>query len=570
MEPHAYRRHDETDGYKPESRDYRKGAAQNAAPFVAISSSPVQHREIIPFFLSHGRYVLARHVLYIDRTGKIFPGCVHKRGRRETVNSALYIGATGMKAHAEGLNTVSNNLANVSTVGFKQQSIQFSDIFYAGQSAMGDWWNTQENSFVALGQTGMGVQVDSVRTLFTDGGYESSNTLTDLSLSGKGFFQVTDTEGNAFYTRAGDFRFDNQGFLTLPAGHRLTGYKVDAEGNKGAAGPIQVDPDATLPGKGTSMITMPLNLGLTEDRASSTENPYFGMLEAWDSSSQPPLGSSSYGYSESLSVYDGDGTRKNLTVYFDGAPDSLGGKTVEFLVGGDGEALMSGTLRFDSSGQLVDMTAFTPNGGDPKDLTSWTPASLEGGVPRFTYNGQTISLDMGIQAQSGWQNSPASAADVKTDQALLGSMGTISRSAEVTTGYNGASSSLGSRQDGYGEGTISDLEITANGKVVAQFSNGQSQTLYEIPVCRFTSEDGLRREGNNLFSATDAAGAMEMGTAGTENYASIQAYSLELSNVDMAREMVNMIITQRGFQSNSKAITTADTMLQKAIELKRN
>ncbi len=475
-----------------------------------------------------------------------------------------------MKAHAEGLNTVSNNLANVSTVGFKQQSMLFSDIFYAGQGAMGNWWNAQENSRVALGQTGMGVQVDSVRTLFTQGGYESSNTLTDLSLNGKGFFQVTDMEGNAFYTRAGDFRFDKQGFLKLPTGHVLTGYQVDAQGNKGGAGPIQVDPNITSPAKGTSKITMPLNLGLTEDRTSDADNPYFGLLNAWDSAAEPPLSSSNYGYSEPLSVYDADGARKNVTVYFDGAPDTTGGKTIEFLVGGqDGEALMTGTLHFDSSGQLVDMSAFTPTGDNVHDLSTWKPASLEGGVPQFSYNGQTMGLDFGIQAQGGWQNAPASAADVTTDQSLLSSMGTVVRSGDPTTAYKGSSSSKGSIQDGYGEGTLSYMDITTDGKIVAKFSNGQTQTLYEIPVCRFTSEDGLHREGNNLFSATAESGTMEMGTAGTENYANVHAYSLELSNVDMAREMVNMIITQRGFQSNSKAITTADTMLQRAIELKR-
>ena len=104
---------------------------------------------------------------------------------------------------------------------------------------------------------------------------------------------------------------------------------------------------------------------------------------------------------------------------------------------------------------------------------------------------------------------------------------------------------------------------------MGRYSNGQGQNLWQIPVCRFTSEDGLRREGSNLFSATEEAGQMEMGVAGTENYGTVNAYNVENSNVDMATEMVNMIITQRGFQSNSKVVTTADQMLQKAMELKR-
>ena len=110
----------------------------------------------------------------------------------------------------------------------------------------------------------------------------------------------------------------------------------------------------------------------------------------------------------------------------------------------------------------------------------------------------------------------------------------------------------------------------ADGTVVGKFSNNKSMNLWQIPVCRFTSEDGLRREGNNVFSATEDSGQMEMGVAGTENYGKINAYNIENSNVDMATEMVNMIVNQRGFQSNSKVVTTADQLLQKAMELKRS
>ena len=111
--------------------------------------------------------------------------------------------------------------------------------------------------------------------------------------------------------------------------------------------------------------------------------------------------------------------------------------------------------------------------------------------------------------------------------------------------------------------------IDANGDIIGYYSNGQNQKLWQIPVCRFTSEDGLYRQGGNLYSATEASGNMTMGVAGTENFGTINSYSLEMSNVDMATEMVNLIVTQRGFQSNSKVITTADEMLRKAMEIKR-
>lgn len=181
-----------------------------------------------------------------------------------------------------------------------------------------------------------------------------------------------------------------------------------------------------------------------------------------------------------------------------------------------------------------------------------------------------MTVNFGISAAGGWQNAPASATEVGTDQSKLPSMGADAVRAEgATTAYNSSSPTGAYKQDGYAEGTLSTIGINPDGTVVGRYSNGQGQNLWQIPVCRFTSEDGLRREGSNLFSATEEAGQMEMGVAGTENYGTVNAYNVENSNVDMATEMVNMIITQRGFQSNSKVVTTADQMLQKAMELKR-
>ncbi len=181
-----------------------------------------------------------------------------------------------------------------------------------------------------------------------------------------------------------------------------------------------------------------------------------------------------------------------------------------------------------------------------------------------------MAVNFGISAAGGWENAPASAADVGTDQGKLPSMGTDAiRAKNASTLYNSSSPTGSYKQDGYGEGILSTVTIGTDGTIAGRYSNGQDKDLWQIPVCRFTSEDGLHREGGNLFSATAESGQMDMGVAGTENYGTVHAYNIEGSNVDMAMEMVNMIITQRGFQSNSKVVTTADQMLQKAMELKR-
>ncbi len=121
------------------------------------------------------------------------------------MNSSLYIGATGMKGLSEGMQVTTNNLANISTIGYKKQDILFSDQISQTQASMGNWWNAQEDSRVAIGQVGMGLQVEAIRTSFTEGAMESTNTMTDLAINGKGFFQVSDGT-SAFYTRAGDFQ----------------------------------------------------------------------------------------------------------------------------------------------------------------------------------------------------------------------------------------------------------------------------------------------------------------------------------------------------------------------------
>lgn len=499
------------------------------------------------------------------------------------MNSSLYIGATGMKGLAEGMNVTTNNLANVSTIGYKQQGILFSDIFYAEQGGMGNWWNAQDNSRVALGQVGMGLQVESVRTLFGQGALESSNTVTDMAISGKGFFQVTDGV-DLYYTRAGDFRPDREGVLRTPSGLALNGYKYNADGSKGGLQQITIDKFATMPSKNTTSVDMRFNLGLETPNSTDAANPYFSLLNTYDANASPPLSNLAYGYAQSITLYGENGNQQQATIYFDAAPSDRPGSVVQYLIStgntprdenglapGTG-ALMTGTLTFDAKGQLTDMTAFTPSAEGSKDLADWAPSALsDGGLPQMTVNGVATTVNLGISAAGGWQNAPANAAAVGASQNALGGMGQDATVAvDATTNYKGSSPvTRRNNQNGYPEGFLSNISISANGDVVGLFSNNQSMDLWQIPVCRFTSEDGLRREGHNMFSATADAGQMDMGEAGTENYGTIRAYNIENSNVDVATEMANMIITQRGFQSNSKVVTTADQMLQKAVELKR-
>ncbi len=500
---------------------------------------------------------------------------------------SLYVGATGMRTHSEGLQIVSNNLANVSTIGYKQQLMLFEDLI-SKDVVTGSARN------VEMSQVGLGVRSGFTRTLFTEGSYEPGSAITDLAIGGKGFFQVTDKAGETFYTRAGNFRYDKDGVLREPTGCAVTGIRIENGKEVGGLGPLSINFNeegiATDPPKATNNLNPLLNLGFNTDKAVDPDNPYFAMLNQWNGESTPPLGN--YSYAQPLKFFDANGVQHEATVYFDSAPSVNGQKNMEFIVtvppDKDGTVpdgppgtrtgaglLMAGTLTFSSAGELLNMSAFTPkNATDKKNLSTWTPAPLAEGMPQFslTLPGQTaqnISMNFGITSSAAWQNGGGTAADVGTNPARLPAMVPVDHEAGKTTAFSGSSSLKSYKQNGYAKGELMDTDIGQDGVISAIYTNGQVRDIYRIPLFRFNSEDGLRREGKNLFSATNDSGAMSNGRAGTENYGPIFAKTIEMSNVDMAKEMTNMIITQRGFQSNSKTVTTADQMLQKAMELKR-
>lgn len=493
-----------------------------------------------------------------------------------------------MKGLSEGMQVTSNNLANVSTIGFKSQNILFSDMMSQTQATQGNWWNAQEGSRVAVGQVGMGLQVEAVRTKYTEGPIESTNSMMDLAINGKGFFQVSDEQGRLFYTRAGDFNADNEGVWRTPSGLALNGYKLNSDGSRGELGPIQIDKFATMAGQATASVDLTMNFASTESMTDSEANPYFSLLESYDASNGTvPLSRGQYTSSQQLTLYDAEGQSYTVTAYFDGVPGGSEGKTMEFVIAADQTTqydedgnelpreagaglLMSGVLEFDSAGNLINVAAFTPDQAGSKDLSSWKPASLVNGNPVMMLGDSEISMNFGLSAAGEWANAPASAAEVGTTSGNLPRMGEDAVASDFpSTAFNTTAMTNSYRQDGYAEGTMSNMSISTDGTIVGYFSNGQSMNMWEIPLARFTSEDGLYREGGNLFSATEASGEMVLGTPGTENFGTVLAYNIEGSNVDLAQEFVNMIITQRGFQSNSKVVTTADEVLKKAMELKR-
>lgn len=546
------------------------------------------------------------------------------------LSSSMYAGISGLSVHSEQLTVISNNLANVNTVGYKGARMDFEDVMCQDYPTSS-----------GIAQIGRGVRVAAIFNDFSQGAFSTTSESTDMAISGNGFFVVkVKGEEMQYYTRAGNFRFDSDGYLVDPHGYVLQGWAIEQQ--KASAASQQTNTNNTggrivgvptdirlenfqSPPKVTSNITVVTNLDPTAvSNSNSDYNPYFAMFENWNSTRATPLDEGLYAYSSSIKVYDQIGTAHTLTVYYDQVTLSdAGGYSVwEYMVttqpGEDGRILgssrigdtsaagvmMVGTLTF-RTGQLVNQSAFTLKsdaGGNVKDLSAWTLASFStGGYPVFTPNflsQSNASLDNAVNAlpiemNFGLRNTDltsngggaitrgwASVGGLATNAAAVGNDIThINRlptakdpniSALATQSYDtGGSSTLFQSQNGYTAGVLLNVSVSRDGVLSGQYSNGQTLELYSLTLATFTNQWGLRREGGNLFSETLDSGPALTGQAGTTGKGTVDGNSLELSNVDMATEFVNMITSQRGFQANTKVITTTDSLLGEVIAMKR-
>lgn len=514
------------------------------------------------------------------------------------ITSTLYTGISGINVNSQATSVVSNNLANSSTVGFKSSYTVFEDVFYSSIStgSGGD-------------QVGNGAGVASVNTDYTQGSYEDSSTATNVALNGEGYFIVYDPDlGTTYYTRAGNFDFDTDGYLVDPYGNQVQGWEVENGSAAGALTTIQLDQSQSPP-NATSDVFVSMNLNSQSTDNAVTTNPYTSEFELYDGTDDPPLDDSRYSYSTTVTIYDENGTSHDLTYYMDPVDVDADGNIVwEYVVSCNPEEdmrtfdgtdvnttsaagmLMTGTLTFDSEGQLISQTSYTltdtPVSSDPKDPDNWVLADFsDSGLTEVNANftgsadGQDIAIDFGMTNTGstigdGWTTASgvSTLGDITsaTSYSDLPTFNSSSLATSATTSYSDSSSATYSTtQDGYSTGSLLSVSVDENGIISGNYSNSQTIELYQIALADFTNKEGLVANGNNLFSATTDSGQAIIGTAGTGGFGSVVSNALESSNVDLASEMTKLIIIQAAYQANSKVVTTADTLLQTAINLKR-
>ncbi|MFH2123570.1 MAG: flagellar hook protein FlgE [Pseudomonadota bacterium] len=417
------------------------------------------------------------------------------------ITSAMYSGVSGLNTNSQAMSVIGNNLANTNTVGFKGSRTVFSDLLSSTVFGSG-----------GASQVGRGVGMSKVDSIFSQGTFESTESDTDLAIEGDGFFLLKEPGNNTtYYSRAGAFRFDQDGYLVNPEGFRVQGKGFDANGELIAGDPadIVVESVNLVPAKVTDTLTINSNL----DASTIPIDPAI----VFD-----PLDATTYNYAASTQVYDTLGNPHLITTYF--RKDDAADNTWNWYWSAE-----------DSNG--------LPLGG--------------AGAAPITFTADGI-LDTGgagaiAAADLDWANgSTPTGIDLTFD----------------TTQFNNVSKVISQDQNGYSSGNLTNVTINNEGVVIASYSNGQQTKIASIALAKFTNPNGLELAGSNLFLASDTSGVPRVGLPGPE-LGNIFTNSLEQSNVDMGKEFVNMITVQRGFQANSKIITTVDELLGELINLKR-
>ncbi len=416
--------------------------------------------------------------------------------------SSLFAGISGLSANSTAMTVIGDNIANVNTTAFKSDKFSFANVL------------SQSMGTSTTDGIGRGVQFNGVSPSWSQGSIENSSNATDMAINGKGFFMVEDNSGSAFYTRAGEFTFDREGYLVNPDGLYVQGYGVSsvaADGTitLGSIENINVPAESTAPPQATTSFKLDINLD-----AGAAVNDTFASTQT---------------------VYDSLGNAIPLTLTFTKtaanewtADVSVPTGTVTTLPGDIN--ISNATLSFDGNGNLT-------TGTDP----SITLTNLVSGAADIS-GGNAINWDL-------FDSAGATNGDL--------------------TQYAAASTYNFNIQDGYAAGNLRGVSVDESGYVFGAYSNGQLTPLYQVVLADFPSYYGLSKLGHNLYAESPASGQAMPGVALSGSLGSISPSAIEMSNVDLAQEFVKMITTQRAFQANSRVITTSDEVLQELINLKR-
>ena len=417
-------------------------------------------------------------------------------------------GLSGLSAASKNLEVIGNNVANSNTYGEKASRAEFADMYAAAMTG------SAANNI----QAGIGVQVAAVAQQFNQGNITPTGNPLDLAINGNGFFQTQDPSNQIQYTRNGQFKVSNEGTIINDQGNKLLGYPADAQGNvvQGAAKPLQL-PTGGIDPQQTTKSTIEFNL----DSRAAVTTPTTG--PAIDFTNQK-----TYNNATSVTMFDAKGQDVAVSYYF----QKTGTDTFDVYATANGTTVNGTTdaplpvtsLQYSSDGSSL----VAPVGAVTLDIPASTNAA---GAATLPITG--IALDM---------------------------------SGATEFGSNFGVTNM--TQDGYTAGQLTGVSVDNSGKLIAQYSNGQTKAAGQVELATFRNPQGLAAIGGNAWKQTAASGGPTVGVAGDGNLGVLNSGSLEESNVDLTAELVSMITAQRDYQANAQTIKTMDQAMQTLVNLR--
>ncbi|MEN4922870.1 flagellar hook-basal body complex protein [Achromobacter spanius] len=493
-------------------------------------------------------------------------------------------GLSGLNAAAQNLDVIGNNIANSGTVGFKSSTTSFADVY-------------------ASSRVGLGVKVAAISQRFTVGTVNGGGGEYDIAIDGaKGMFRVTDQSGAVMYTRNGEFLVDKNNFIVNAQGYRMTGYPPGAVG----ANPVELQlPTANVAPQATSTATTVANLDAnakviyTVDTV--TTPAVNGSVTLTASGGGAVTGTYTFTRNATGDLTwvttppDGDyGAAPNL-ITIDAASPNPGGIATGDITQVAGYTNYTAAVTelgkpfdpklSDSYTNASPMTVFDSLGNSHQVMQYFVKRPAVGGTSvydvYYTMDGQAMAPT--TEAGGVWGNPQqftfnnagtlTSAPTVTLSFAQPGGTATPADPLSIAVNYTGTTQygsnyKLVAKPDGYTSGEFSGINISGDGSLVASYTNGETQVVGTIVLADFANLQGLQPVGNNAWKETAASGQPILGQPGSNGMSTVVGQATESSNVDMSKELVNMIIAQRTYQANSQTIKTQDEIMQVLMNLK--
>ena len=529
---------------------------------------------------------------------------------------SMYSGVAGMKAHQTRMDVIGNNIANVNTYGYKSSRATFRDMYY--QNIRNAAEGTATRGGISPSAIGYGSAIGSVDLMMTQSSFTSTGNPLDAAISGEGFFQVMDNDGNIFYTKAGMLDIDSNGNLIDTNGYFVLGTSGDPLGKSPASEVIRFSIPNVSPG--ASSISKTING--TDFTISASNNTTEGNVSfSFVALSNLPAGQDVNALINGSTIT----IQLNSNTTFTSIGDLQSKVNTAITTANGGVAHPAGDFKFTTSNNFANLTGAeicgTNYGYNKGSVT--VPSGLFGGVSpvevsdQFTGDG-TVSYsythNTGVTPPTFTLTATVTGTGAGTYSCILTEANSVSGSAvlkkdgtsstdymtlkiptwatltgtpwpspEPTTGIAVASEpsdELGLSSVKFvlekgtlgGEQTVKDLTgiaIGADGTIIASHGVLGELTIGRIELATFDNPRGLQQSGSSYYAKTPNSGEPSLTAPGENGSGALVNSALEMSNVDLSQEFSDMITTQRGFQANSRMITVSDTMLEELINLKR-